>query len=439
LIESSVDLARCHSNQPVIKEYSHQICDLAIASQQLNQQAKVNEATALTDMNDFFAMCGRVMLDDQNEGYYTAQAVVEVVKGFLGIARGANTGVVNATRKWGTFVGNVCAGDEVTFEKMGQDLKNIGNVLGVVARELTEAYNSFITMDGLAQDGLTHCKNKQDFLNYWESLHKKDEERIDKITNGAVAILQAGQDALEGMMQRSLEDNIAGITESVIDTIIIGKAVETVGLLAKAVSSQCLQAGQATVEIISTKIFDATSQINNGQVTIVAAGQAIEEAVVVVAAVGEVVTDALIDTTKLAIQGNNLYNNGKESIGGGGSKQPENNGKHVESVKGSPEWTKKYPNGEYRQSAKHNPNSPNGIGKPPCDGQAALNNSFSVEKSRERVTVQDGKIIVLKFEEEGIYHGYIVEDFFSIKNVSTQQALVDNGLVRSMKSGAVIK
>ena len=69
----------------------------------------------------------------------------------------------------------------------------------------------------------------------------------------------------------------------------------------------------------------------------------------------------------------------------------------------------------------------------------ALDNSFDVKGSTQRVAVQDGKIVILKFEEEGIYHGYIVEDYHSLKNDSVKNALVNNGLVNSFKGGKVIK
>ncbi len=50
-------------------------------------------------------------------------------------------------------------------------------------------------------------------------------------------------------------------------------------------------------------------------------------------------------------------------------------------------------------SDKHHKNSPDRIGKPPRDGQAALDNSLTIEKSTQRVTVQDGDVIILKYEE----------------------------------------
>ncbi|MBP6869900.1 hypothetical protein KBC04_03395 [Candidatus Babeliales bacterium] len=111
---------------------------------------------------------------------------------------------------------------------------------------------------------------------------------------------------------------------------------------------------------------------------------------------------------------------------------------NFEPKKGTPEWDKKYPNGKYRPSDKHHENSPDYIGKPPRDGQAALDDSFGVEKSRERVAVQDGNVVILKYEENGIYHGYIHEDVKKLHQ-KVKDALVKNGYMKDATSKKLIK
>lgn len=115
-------------------------------------------------------------------------------------------------------------------------------------------------------------------------------------------------------------------------------------------------------------------------------------------------------------------------------------------VVGSPEWKNSYPCGKYENAGYHpdqkdllkNSNVPV---KSPCpkNGQECLNNSYAVNGSMERVAMEDGKIVILKKTSDGIYHGYIVDDFHSIKNESVQKALVENGLIRTIKSGKVVK
>ena len=97
-----------------------------------------------------------------------------------------------------------------------------------------------------------------------------------------------------------------------------------------------------------------------------------------------------------------------------------------------------FDHGTYRPSAKHHVNSPNDVGKPPRDGQAALDNSFLVKGSRERVAVQDGKVIILKYEEQGVYHGYIDINIKTL-DPAVKDALIENGYLKDAKSKKLIK
>lgn len=55
-----------------------------------------------------------------------------------------------------------------------------------------------------------------------------------------------------------------------------------------------------------------------------------------------------------------------------------------------------------------------------------------------RVAIQDGKIVQLNLHSPGKYHGYIVENFFEL-DLEAQKALVRKGLIKSMKSGKIVK
>ncbi len=95
-----------------------------------------------------------------------------------------------------------------------------------------------------------------------------------------------------------------------------------------------------------------------------------------------------------------------------------------------------YRNGRYEESPKHNPNSPKNVGKPPRNGQEALDNSISVKGSTQRVAIQDGKFVILKKTAQGTYHGYVVEKFSDLVQ-SVKNALYENGLVKSVNSGKI--
>lgn len=99
-----------------------------------------------------------------------------------------------------------------------------------------------------------------------------------------------------------------------------------------------------------------------------------------------------------------------------------------------------YEHGKYKDSAKHHPNSPKGVSKPPLDGQAALDRSFAVKGSTQRVTTENGKIVILKYEGNGsnVYHGYLVESFHSIQEGDVRKVLLDNKLVKNAKTGKIL-
>lgn len=109
-----------------------------------------------------------------------------------------------------------------------------------------------------------------------------------------------------------------------------------------------------------------------------------------------------------------------------------------EPAPGTKEYSDKYPHGKYKNAAYHTLKG-NSVKSPcPKNGQAALDRSCEVKGSDQRVAVEDGKIVILKHEGNGIYHGYLVDDFHSIQDGAVRKALVDNQLVRNAKSGKIL-
>lgn len=128
----------------------------------------------------------------------------------------------------------------------------------------------------------------------------------------------------------------------------------------------------------------------------------------------------------------------EQSSGGGGGNNPndpDDKNKKENSNKFEPV---KHPNGEYENNPKHHQNSKGDIGKPPRDGQAALDSSIEVPgKERARVTIEDKKFVMLKQHSPGKWHGYIVENFKNLpqkaQNVLSKAGRCDH------KSGRIIK
>ena len=196
-------------------------------------------------------------------GAYTAikDFIVSAVKGS---AKGSCRSLCN----WATFAGNICTGDEVTFKNMSNNLSSLGHNLVAIARELNDSYSSFVTMgDPMA--------SPEAFLKELDARKNASQERLNKMTNRAGAVLQAGQNAIVNMMQKSVEDNVAGITESITDAILIGGIAKSVGILAGAVGNKCINAAHGINITIPTNLLDATPKMINGQAVAVAGGTAI--------------------------------------------------------------------------------------------------------------------------------------------------------------------
>ena len=279
-------------------------------------------------------------------GAYTAikDFIVSAVKGS---AKGSCRSLCN----WATFAGNICTGDEVTFKNMSNNLSSLGHNLVAIARELNDSYSSFVTMgDPMA--------SPEAFLKELDARKNASQERLNKMTNRAGAVLQAGQNAIVNMMQKSVEDNVAGITESITDAILIGGIAKSVGILAGAVGNKCINAAHGINITIPTNLLDATPKMINGQAVAVVGGTTINlgEAI---AAGAEGLLDPLLDAGTLAAQGNNFFNKANNSNdGGNGSKQGGNKSKPVVEApqrKESPVWdntTKEFFDNIKKNSAK---------------------------------------------------------------------------------------
>jgi len=112
--------------------------------------------------------------------------------------------------------------------------------------------------------------------------------------------------------------------------------------------------------------------------------------------------------------------------------------KKSENSKEAEEFKKQHPYGKYRGSDKHHENSRDGISKPPRDGQKALDNSYEVRDSSQRVAVLDGNVVILKYEEDGVYHGYIHEDLRTLSK-KVKDTLVKNDFMKNAESKKLTK
>jgi len=98
------------------------------------------------------------------------------------------------------------------------------------------------------------------------------------------------------------------------------------------------------------------------------------------------------------------------------------------------EWTY----GRYEKSLKHHYNAGNGIGKPPWNGQAALNRSIQIKNGPDRIAIENNHFVVLRETSSRVFHGYIVEEFKVLRQAE-REALFYPKLVRHIANGGIIK
>ena len=313
---------------------------------------------------------------------------------------------------------------------MSDDLSALGHGLVAVAKELTD----------VGQFDLTKTSPKE-ILDQIESWKKRSGEKFDKRMNGALATVHAGQAAILNMMQKSVEDNVAGLAEAITDAIIIGQITGFVTNLAGVVGNKCIDAASGINIAIPADLLNATPKIINGQAVAVVGGKSINLGGAI-AAGAEGALDPLIGAGHLAAQGSNFYNKSKNSGSGNGGKQGgENKGKSEGGkAPSTPEYT--YEHGTYEGADYHKKGQTTNWGDKtkspePQNGQTCLDNSYGVKDYPHRVAIEDGKVVVIRKTADGNYHGYVCDAWKDVPS-ELQAALRKEKLVHP-KSGEVLK
>jgi hypothetical protein len=102
-----------------------------------------------------------------------------------------------------------------------------------------------------------------------------------------------------------------------------------------------------------------------------------------------------------------------------------------------------HPNGIYEDAGYHHFNSYGRKSACPNNGQSCLDNSFSIGQNRTmRISIEDGKFVILRQHGPRKLHGYIVESWEELLRCGSKTQLIRNafykhGLVN--KAGKIIK
>ncbi len=423
IIESSAGAALKYDSKSMVGQLAEYNCNLAISAQQLNQLSDIEQATAITNLAHFFDAYGKLLVDSGVHSQTT-----------IDIGLGVIDGTAQSLQNWKIFLENLGCQPGQTIGKVADDCKAIGASLLKIGAKIGEftpvAYHNDMMKD--MQNGLNRIKNGNKTppdKNSRSSMMQRTERNAQSLKDGLYGALKTAEFVIDDMMKKSTRENVSGATEIAINTVITGKIADSLLHIAQVIGNPIVQAAENLTNNIPPHLINSPFKLipgNTGELIAIAEGTG--EDIGAAAAAQKAANDA----AQL------LKNAAKVKSGGNAAKNSSGNNNEKNTPKAKPTDCHTYENGKYKGSAKHHANSPDNIGKPPRDGQAALDNSFAVEKSTQRVTVQDGDVIILKYEEKGIYHGYIHDD---VKGLDTKvkKALAENGYMKDATSKKLIK
>jgi hypothetical protein len=419
VVEQSAVIGLSFNPDSIAAKVAHHTCNLAVAGQQLNEASQIDQAVAIADLSHFFALYGKYVLNNEAQG-----------KALYEVSAGVYDGTTQVLQKWATFFKELCLQPEQTMNTIATDC----TATGVALLNLAVTMNEFSPLEyvkDIAKDmresvdramaGQPHQTAKEQ-----TAVGQRTARNAKTLQDGLFQSLQAAQAIIQTMQEQSIRKNVADATQIYVQGVITGKIVENLAHVSALVGNELIQAGKAIGEVVPPHLMNSPFQTvtNAGQIALVADGTG-ESIGAAIAAAGKELSDPRF--AKVVGQGAGGARKAQETQGG-------NTGKPQSGTSDS--YT--YEHGKTHPSAKHHPNSRDGAGKPPRDAQEALDNSFKVEKSTQRIAVQDDKVVVLKKTGEDLYHGYVVEDLNTLSQ-NVRDALVDNGFLKNATSKKLIK
>ncbi len=246
VVEQSASMAFNQKNDSTIYQFAQQTCQLAVGAQQLNQTGHIEQAVAVTDLSQFFAMYGKSMLEDNG---------ASDAPGFMAMGQG----VSRAAEKWGTFLNNLRKDPNQTIGKIAGDCHNIGKIMykmAQVAYEFTpEAYMQDVR--DLVADRIKQPDHGNVLDDVTMLAGKRMQRNMTTLRNAYDQSLQAAQIVVQDMKNKTAEENIADITEVIADGLITDRIMHTLGKICTLVGEQALQAADSLMNQIPSRLHDS--------------------------------------------------------------------------------------------------------------------------------------------------------------------------------------
>lgn len=251
IVESSARIAENYDTKSIIGQLTTYNCNLAVAAQQLNQLARIDDAVAVIDLSHFFNAYAQVLVDSGLHAQMTMNASL-----------GVGEGTVRAVHKWGKFLYELGTEPHQTIGKLTNDLQIIGTSLYKIAGRAAEftpaAYLDDTTRNML--DNLARIKNREGSLSAQDQTNRitqRAQRNAQHLQDGLCGAVQTAQVVVDNMMQKSMRENVADFTETGVDAFITGKTTDCLMKLAEIVGTPILRMGEKLAESIPTHLHNS--------------------------------------------------------------------------------------------------------------------------------------------------------------------------------------
>jgi len=241
IMESSVKRSIRSDSNSVVSQLEYHTCQLAVAAQQLNQQAQIEQAVAVTDWTQFLELYGQSMLDDELGAQFEAESWKSV-----------GVGAARALSKWASFGEKVCSEPGKTSQEIIEHCWGFVNDVNQLAVKVAKGMHSLVSDEDydLLQELIARHDESKPKKGFVERLVDQYRSNFKKAEYGTQTVVQGVQGVVEHMAQKTVQENIEDITEITVDNFIYGKVMEGVLATANMLGKQAVQAAQSFDDLI---------------------------------------------------------------------------------------------------------------------------------------------------------------------------------------------
>lgn len=238
LLTTNVDLANQNIQNDILANYINHTCNLAVAAQQLNQEYQIAQATLLTDLSEIATIIGES----------TSQIMVDLA---LGIGKGS----LRSLQSWLTLACNLCVSPITTVQKginiLYQSAQFFGDLNKIISHCIPHTNMSNF------QNILTNFKDENDLTNKLElsPIFTPLPEQYESLKTNITIAIDYSIPLIENILARPAQENIADVTQCIVDGIITNKIGQAIFSIANFGKTYLTQATQAISEALPTEFI----------------------------------------------------------------------------------------------------------------------------------------------------------------------------------------